>query len=382
MSRPSRRSPASRGFTLIELLVVIAIIAVLIALLLPAVQSAREAARRIQCTNNLKQLALAAHNYQDANLCFPRGPYYMWGCNTPRWKQGASSLVGMLNYMEQAQAYNAFNSDQHPFMAANSTVMGLGITSLWCPSDGKVSTPNSTTSPTGFLGSCTDGGAGPVSPAWKIGRTSYGGNAGPLLAFTKGPQVGAGPPIVAADPPGDANFSSRLTQAQGITNFYSAVSIGAISDGTSNTLLFGEKNFAKLHPDFQNVWYEWFSGAYSDSAFTTLFPINAWKLVPIAVLNVDSGVPGGGNASVAAAGSNHPGGCNFALCDGSVRFLKDTISTWPTDSANFTLSPVGMTYTTPATASGTIYGGTFPLQGVYQSLSTRAGGEVISSDAY
>src|SRR5499427_7498927 len=98
-----------RGFTLIELLVVIAIIGVLIALLLPAVQQAREAARRIQCTNNLKQLSLAVHNYMDANGSFPMGSFYMWPLTCNRWKQAHSFYMGLLPYFEQGTVINAYN---------------------------------------------------------------------------------------------------------------------------------------------------------------------------------------------------------------------------------------------------------------------------------
>src|SRR4051794_23475908 len=111
MMSPSQRF-RRRGFTLIELLVVIAIIAVLIGLLLPAVQAAREAARRAQCTNNLKQLGLAAHNYVDVNLAFPQGGFY--SCESislfasSPWMHG--QFVGLLPFFEQQPLYNAFNA--------------------------------------------------------------------------------------------------------------------------------------------------------------------------------------------------------------------------------------------------------------------------------
>ena len=140
MTYPSRRRTVPRGFTLIELLVVIAIIAVLIGLLLPAVQAAREAARRIQCVNNLKQIALACHNYHDANLVFPRGSYYMWpgaypgGC--ARWKQGPSFLLAIYPYIEQGNLANAYNYNVHDYQPPNSTVQAqAGSPHFGCPSD-------------------------------------------------------------------------------------------------------------------------------------------------------------------------------------------------------------------------------------------------------
>ena len=140
--RPKSPLARSRGFTLIELLVVIAIIAVLIALLLPAVQAAREAARRAQCVNNLKQLALACHNYESANGTFPMGrnvqAYISTGGGSQGWHDGWGMLTGVLQYTEQSPLYNAINLNLGPFQVRNSTVINTGINTLWCPSDGSI----------------------------------------------------------------------------------------------------------------------------------------------------------------------------------------------------------------------------------------------------
>ena len=216
-----------RGFTLIELLVVIAIIAVLIALLLPAVQSAREAARRIQCTNNLKQLALANANYESTNGCLVPGVLNT-GPPTPAEQYGGKDIslwVRMLPYYEQGPAWNAYNSivdsATHP---ANITIAGVGISTLWCPSDPYASSRVnlSATFTTSYAGNTytytigSDFGYAALPPGnWNQFFTSYRCSVGP---FSSNNQMG----VASTSPP-----SPMIT-------------IASITDGTSNTMSLSE----------------------------------------------------------------------------------------------------------------------------------------------
>ena len=126
-----------RGFTLIELLVVIAIIAVLIALFLPAVQAAREAARRAQCINNLKQLGLAFHNYESSQTVLPPAFVGAGIGNVVAWTNGWSALARILPYIEQGNLFNAANFFIWKEDPTNTTVVAFYISALVCPSDPK-----------------------------------------------------------------------------------------------------------------------------------------------------------------------------------------------------------------------------------------------------
>jgi len=358
----TRSRAQARGFTLIELLVVIAIIAVLISLLLPAIQSAREAARRLQCTNNLKQIGLAVHNYMDAYGVMPQGGYFNPSDPNLSWMHGC--LVGLCPFMEQSNVYNAFNSSLRYYeFPDNDTVMAAKISTLWCPSDPDIqqgnnySTQNAPWDLPAF--------APPRSPFY-VGLTNYRANAGPWPNPPRG-----------VNPQTDPNFAAAKANALGVIFMTSATTIASITDGTSNTFLFGEGFYGRLSQNDKDNWHWWIAGNYGDTIQTTTFPPN-----PQTNLNLVDPVsfPNTAAVVVISATSNHPGGVNFAFCDGSVRFIKNSINSWGTttyvDSNGFTL-PVGLTYNL-----ATYLYTTTTQWGVYQALSTRASGEVISADQY
>ncbi|RUL86268.1 DUF1559 domain-containing protein [Tautonia sociabilis] len=314
------------GFTLIELLVVIAIIGVLIALLLPAVQSAREAARRAQCTNNLKQLALAAHNYHDQVGTFPTALYKhpAYVTDSQAWNN-ASWIVLLLPQMEQQSVYNSvnfsimwgtnvlFNWGPQYYGEQNSTVRTTIINSLNCPSDDSEKLDNTN-----------------ADEIWNglAAGTSYVGNIGDNC-------LACNPPANQVQLCATVGYPCRGPQladggGSGIFWRYGPkVGINAIRDETSNTFLMGEQVMATTR------WNAWVHA--NQSVGTTAMPLN-YTLRP----------PNVGNwTHQYTFRSLHPGGANFAMCDGSVRFIKESIA--------------------------------LPI---YQAVSTRAQGEVISADQY
>jgi prepilin-type N-terminal cleavage/methylation domain-containing protein/prepilin-type processing-associated H-X9-DG protein len=361
----------SRGFTLIELLVVIAIIAVLIALLLPAVQSAREAARRAQCVNNLKQIALAAQNYHDANGSFPIGsifkadPMFLWYS-----VEDQSTFVSMLGFFEQQTLYNAWNASRSIYSEANMTIYATGLSTLWCPSDGQIIGKRVSFGP--YPGYASSG----FNPNLTVAYSSYSGCMGTwypeVLDYSD--NFVMWPTPISSSP----HYTAMQSCMNGIFRSNLASPISAITDGTSNTFLYSEKangafsqNDTLINPKGANdsSCYNWWGDCVAgDTLFTTLYPINAFKKVPLVKDEYDV-------SWVESASSFHPGGANFAFADGSVHFIKDSINTWPFNPA--TGYPLGVIDT-----NGVMSLQTGTQVGVFQMLSTRAGGEVVSADQY
>ncbi|MEI8020824.1 MAG: DUF1559 domain-containing protein [Schlesneria sp.] len=372
MSKQNRRKS---GFTLIELLVVIAIIAVLIALLLPAVQQAREAARRTQCKNNLKQLGLAVMNYEGTFGCIPGGSYSgNPGWNPTVWStypENFSVFVRLMPYMDQAPAYNQVNFNTYAGDVSNIFLGAIPMKALVCPTD---------TDNAAILIPQTRSSAAGVSPGWSFQATffpppagatqnftSYAGNAG---TFTFGFS--------------NLMMPSVLQQFNGTIYNDSSVKLRDITDGTSNTFLMGEHSKRILNlvdPAYSLSDGCWQSARWYDTLFATMYPINLG-----AGNSLNLPLSATAYYDPTATASLHIGGAQFLLCDGSVRFISNSIDTWAitgaTKSSFGDAFPDGTAFTTvtataPWNKSGSYLGNGTATLGLYQKLSTRAGGEVV-----
>ncbi len=337
MSRTSRRLS---GFTLIELLVVIAIIAVLIALLLPAVQSAREAARRSQCVNNLKQIALGIHNYHD-----------VWGVMPPGEGYGAvSANVSLLPYIEQRQIYASFNSNIDNrwlwTLIENTTVLSSRVATYNCPSEPYTERSSDgyntwaanyawnsgtwwprTQSWDGLFGRTYDDDPA-VQPFARINSsfaTIIDGTSNTLLAaeVANGP-LNPGPARTRVSDCYEVRGLSRTSTVQQATAAADAI------NWASGPIPWSGGWRYKGYPWVEgSVWRSWFNTIRTpNKTCVTMDDVSWWYIMK-------------------PASSYHPGVVNAALADGSVKAFKDSVN-----------------------------------QAVWMGLSTRAGGEVISSDSY
>jgi prepilin-type N-terminal cleavage/methylation domain-containing protein len=306
-----------RGFTLIELLVVIAIIAVLIALLLPAVQQAREAARRTQCKNNLKQLGLALHNYHDSFGSFPASGYaegvggydYATGGATPAIpkQSNTSGFVMLLPYFDQAPMYNQWNFNN---AASWSYVYGLysASTVLGNPD---VNAPISKT-PLPVLTCPSDNG----NPFYTAKNQYYSISATEAGGYRSNYDFSAHYNEYYYD----HYWQALAPSARPLFGSDTKSGIRDITDGTSNTVAMIEQTREKYNGSVGGWSYRCHVNIGIDLAWV---PINRWDYPPLSGSNVVVGRLG----QWASAGSLHTGGCQVVLADGAVRFLSENMDT-------------------------------------------------------
>jgi prepilin-type N-terminal cleavage/methylation domain-containing protein/prepilin-type processing-associated H-X9-DG protein len=338
-----RTRPDRSGFTLVEVLVVITLIGLLIALLLPAVQAARESSRRIQCAANLKQLALACHNYADVYGTLPIGIPMMFDPAPALnfFGETQSLFVSTLGQLDQQPLFNAANLSRSIFASANATIFAAGLEALFCPSDPSIRMEVEYP----FF-------EDPFKE--KIRFSSYAGCTGIWY-----PDLSSFP---------DPMNCARINQINGLFTANRGIAFAEITDGTSQTMLLSERAHGILTGEDSRFWHWWADSVSMDTRFWTIFPLNPFRKIPDTPETYSS-------AYTSSASSFHPGGAYFAFADGSVRFLKDSINSWATDATGY---PSGVS----EDDQGFFHVKTGTRLGIYQMLSTRAGNEVIAADSY
>lgn len=305
-----------RGFTLIELIVVIAIIAIMVALLLPAVQQAREAARRTQCKNNLRQIVLAAHNYHDVATMFP--PAYIFAIPNHSTR---SALTMLLPYIEQSNLYQSIDSSVPMFNgpsgynatihAQNVSAAATLIPTFLCPSSVGPETDDYFFPALGIAGVFPS-----TDVTWKGGRTDYCGTTGVRGVFAD---------LAYNNNPGD-NCEGALVAA-GVGGGTS--SMQDITDGSSNTFMFGERTGGSkiYHRNQPAVGLPALIGLSNGGSWADALTFHHWLRGSL----FDGSGTGGPcpmctNARGNGFHSFHTGGCQFAMVDGSVRFVSENVA--------------------------------------------------------
>ncbi len=341
---PKSTTPKSKGFTLVELLVVITIIGILISLLLPAVQAAREAARRMQCQNNLKQLALAVVNYESQWQIFP--PSSSWAADASPSDSGqlgnyrANWCILVLPFLEQQALYNAFDFTK-PISGSTSpnnvAARSVQISTMLCPTDSRNREP--------FMGS-QNSATSALGDNWARGNYAANAALGQMITGTD---------VNCAALPSSAGW--KLSYMRGVMGANSSVTVAQVRDGTSNTALLGEIRAGVTNFDSRGVWALsggssalWgHGGIYGDDygpncSYMDSDDIIAGSAIRAAFGGIDGliaeGMPCYSDWSVnvqQTARSMHAGGVNACFADGSVHWIGDYIQVKPSTTTDLSV---------------------------------------------
>lgn len=303
-------------------------------------QAAREAARRTQCFNNLKQLALASTNYEHIWGSYPLGVQFTFNLST------SSHWLVQFPFLEQQPLFNATNFDWNISSAPNTTITNVKLSVLACPSDPLVS--RSVEYDGSLLGDPVLFYPGTLR--WAL--TSYKGCAGTWYRNSRNPAL--------------------QLEGNGLFLRQQSIRSAEVTDGLSQTVLYGEASMAFLTDDeILNEGPWWASGWYAGTLCNSFYPVNPNRN------GIDDNVHPDGlsHAYIAAVSSNHPGGANVALADGSVRRVKESIDSWHIDKVSGL--PTGVTCDS---LSGTYTIGAQLHVGIWQKMTTRNYSDVIGSE--
>lgn len=353
-SAPNNDKRRAGGFTLIETLVVCSILSLVMALLLPSVQSAREAARRAACLNNLRQIGLALHSYHDANGCLPPGrvmtfdPRYA-GPRPPCTSEmvDKSLFVRILPELDQSPLFNAVNHGLTIFGHENRTVRLTALGVLACPSD-----PGAGMVREGYSLEVYALGFATALEPFRTAIGSYAGIYGSYYvdALPRAQRGCTVNPLAAG-------------QSNGAFVDLSSRSFAAFGDGLGQTAILAERALGPLRSadDAERLYDRlgWaVSGNWGDTLVTSFFPINMHRKFASVGLE-----------RFLSASSLHPGGVNILWGDGSARFVKESIESWPSDPRDG--YPTGI--------RGDAYTGWAdpPASGLWQAITTLSGGEAV-----
>jgi prepilin-type N-terminal cleavage/methylation domain-containing protein/prepilin-type processing-associated H-X9-DG protein len=318
------KPPARRGFTLIELLVVIGIIAVLLGLLLPAVQMARESARRAQCINNLKQIGLALNNYHTTFECFPMATTVAYSDPGVQTTWGTWSCQALLlNYLEYKPLYNSCNFDltcwYNVGYAINSTVFNTQLAAFLCPSD-ELSGPVNNNNYMACMGAATN--------PWTLTASGVFSNytcndfstildgTSSTIAFSE---------ALVSDSFHSTNYRDGVAAGSGataLTDNASTNQAGVMADLASCNQLWAARDAI---PGNEDKGYRWASGSPGVAVFNTIVQPNSTQY-KWAGCRLDCAGCGLDFGQYENATSNHSGGVNVLFCDGSVTFIKSSVA--------------------------------------------------------